>query len=94
MTMIDDVSSWAVWIVPLISCLFVPLVAKYGAKARDYFVIAIAVVTAALAFSLIPGVFFGSGEATGTSIPWIAGIQECTSTRSASCSPRSSHFSG
>jgi NADH-quinone oxidoreductase subunit L len=75
MTTIDDVSSWAVWILPLVSCLFVPLVAKYGAKARDYFVIAIAAVTAALAFSLIPGVFFGNGEATGTSIPWIAGIQ-------------------
>jgi len=75
MTVLDDVSSWAVWILPLVSCLFVPLVAKYGAKARDYFVIAIAAVTAGLAFSLIPGVFFGNGQATGTSIPWIAGIQ-------------------
>jgi len=75
MAMIDDVSSWAVWILPLVSCLFVPLVAKYSAKARDYFVIAIAAVTAGLAFSLIPGVFFGSGQATGISIPWIAGIE-------------------
>ena len=75
MTTINDVSSWAVWILPLVSCLFVPLIAKYGAKLRDYFVIVIAAVTAALAFSLIPGVFFGNGQALSISIPWIAGIE-------------------
>ncbi|HMK94530.1 MAG TPA: NADH-quinone oxidoreductase subunit L [Candidatus Limnocylindrales bacterium] len=75
MTTIDDVSSWAVWILPLISCLFVPVIAKYGSKIRDYFVIAIATVTAGFAFSLIPGIFSGTGQATSISIPWISGIQ-------------------
>jgi len=52
----------------------VPLFAKYSAKARNYFVVAVSVVTAGLALSLVPGVFFGSGQATGTSVAWIAGI--------------------
>jgi NADH-quinone oxidoreductase subunit L len=72
--LLDNVSSWLVWILPLVSSLFVPLFAKYGAKARNYFVIAVSVVTAGLALSLVPGVFFGSGQATGTSVAWIAGI--------------------
>ena len=59
MITIDDVSSWLVWVLPLASSCLVPVVAKYGAKLRDYFVIAIALVTAGFAFSLIPGVFFG-----------------------------------
>ncbi len=72
--LLDNVSSWLVWILPLVSSLFVPLFAKYSAKARNYFVIAVSVVTAGLALSLVPSVFFGSGQATGTSVAWIAGI--------------------
>ena len=72
--LLDDVSAWLVWVIPLISSLFVPLIAKYSDKARNYFVIAIAVITAGLALSLVPGVFFGNGQATGTSVAWIAGV--------------------
>ena len=72
--LLDDISSWLVWVLPLVSSLFVPLIAKYSVKARNYFVVAISVVTAGLALSLVPGVFSGSGEATGASVAWIAGI--------------------
>ena len=72
--MIEDVSSWLVWILPLIASLFVPIIGKYSDKARNYFVVLIAAVTASLALSLVPGVFFGNGQATGTTISWIAGI--------------------
>jgi NADH-quinone oxidoreductase subunit L len=72
--LLDDVSAWLVWVLPLVSSLFVPLIAKYSAKARNYFVVAISVVTVGLALSLVPGVFFGSGAATGTSVAWMAGI--------------------
>jgi len=72
--LLDNVSSWLVWILPLVSSLFVPIFAKYSAKARNYFVVVVSVVTAGLALSLVPGVFFGSGQATGTSVAWIAGI--------------------
>ena len=70
----EDVSSWLVWILPLIASLFVPVIGKYSAKGRNYFVLAISIITAGLALSLVPGVFFGSGKATGTSVSWINGI--------------------
>ena len=69
----DYISAWLVWIIPLIACCFVPLVAKKSDKARNYFVIAIAVVVAALALSLVPGIFSGNGQPTGSSITWILG---------------------
>ncbi len=68
------ISAWLVWIVPLVACLFVPLIGKKSDKARNYFVIAVSVVTAVLAFSLVPSVFFGNGQATVSTISWIQGI--------------------
>ena len=72
--LLEDVSSWLVWVLPLIASLFVPLIGKYSDKARNYFVVAIASVTAALALSLVPSVFFGDGQATGATVSWISGI--------------------
>lgn len=69
--MLSDVTAWLVWIIPLISCLFVPVIARFGGKARDYFVVTITLVTAALAFTLIPDAYLGSSRVTGFSIPWI-----------------------
>ncbi|HYA78454.1 MAG TPA: NADH-quinone oxidoreductase subunit L [Verrucomicrobiae bacterium] len=74
MVAFDIISAWLVWIFPLVACGFVPLVAKRGDKIRNYYVIAVAAVTAALAFSLVPGIFFGNGQPTESTIPWIAGI--------------------
>jgi NADH-quinone oxidoreductase subunit L len=68
---LSDVSSWLVWILPLTSSIFVPLIARLGEKARNYFVVLISLVTAALAFSLIPDVYFGSAEPLGSSTAWI-----------------------
>ncbi len=69
--MLSDVSSWLVWILPLVSSLFVPLIARLGGKARNGFVVVISLVTAALAFSLVPDVYFGSAASLGSSTPWI-----------------------
>jgi NADH-quinone oxidoreductase subunit L len=69
---LSDVSSWLVWILPLISSLFVPLIARFGGKARDYFVVIISLVTAALAFSLVPDVYFGSQGPLLSSATWIS----------------------
>ena len=52
---ITEFSAWAVWVLPLIACLFVPVIAKKGDKIRNYFVIGIMAAVAGLAFSLIPG---------------------------------------
>ena len=73
--MLSDVSSWFVWILPLISSVFVPLIAKFGEKARNYFVVIISSTTAALAFTLVPEAF-GSAGFLHSSLPWFpsAGI--------------------
>jgi NADH-quinone oxidoreductase subunit L len=71
----DSIAAWLVWVIPLIACLFVPVVAKKGDKLRNYFVIAIAVVVAFLAFSLVPSVFFGNGQVEASSyVNWIPGL--------------------
>jgi len=49
----------------------VPLIARLGGKARDAFAVIISVITAALAFSLIPDVYFGSEGVLGSSVSWI-----------------------
>jgi NADH-quinone oxidoreductase subunit L len=69
--LLSDVSSWLVWILPLISSLFVPLIARFSGKARNGFVVIISLITAALAFSLIPDVYFGSTGSFGSSAAWI-----------------------
>lgn len=68
-----DVSSWLVWILPLVSSVFVPLIAKFSVKARNYFVLLIGAVTAFLAFSLIPVVASGAEEFINLTAPWISG---------------------
>ena len=69
--LLADVSSWLVWILPLFSSLFVLLIARLGEKARDAFVIIISGITAALAFSLVPDVYFGTEGALGSIVSWI-----------------------
>ena len=71
---LEEFSAWFVWIIPLIASLFVPLIGKYSEKARNYYVIAIMFVVAALAVSLVPGVWFGDGEATYYTISWVPSI--------------------
>ncbi len=69
-----DYSPWLVWLLPLISSLFVPLIARFSEKARNYFVLAIASITAFLAFSLIPNVpGNGAFDTFASWIPSIAG---------------------
>ncbi len=68
LTDISYISSWLVWILPLVSSVFVPLLGKSSAKARNLFVIIISFVTAGLAFTLIPSAFSGTIEST---LPWI-----------------------
>jgi len=72
--MLEEFSAWFVWVLPLIASLFVPVIGKYSDKARNYFVVAIAAITAALALSLVPGVFFGDGQASTSTVSWISGI--------------------
>ena len=72
--MLEQFSAWFVWVIPLIASLFVPVIAKYSDKARNYFVLAIAGVVAVLALTLVPGVWSSSGVAVSYTISWIPGI--------------------
>ena len=69
----SDVSSWLVWILPLVSSVFVPLIARFSAKARNLFAVLIGAVTAFLAFTLIPAVSSGVESFVNLTAPWIPG---------------------
>ena len=66
-----ELSSWLVWLLPLISSLFVPLIARFSEKARNYYVIIIAAVTASLAFSLVSGATSGHESFVNFFASWI-----------------------
>jgi NADH-quinone oxidoreductase subunit L len=70
--MLSDISSWLVWILPLISSLFIPVIGRLSEKARNYFVVIISLVTAVLAFSLIPDVYYNSAGPLLSTTAWIS----------------------
>ncbi len=69
--MLFDFSSWLVWLLPLVACIFVPLIGRYSSKARDTYVVIIASVTAFLAFTLIPVVSSAPGNVLNLNADWI-----------------------
>jgi NADH-quinone oxidoreductase subunit L len=66
-----DISSWLVWLLPLISSVFVVPIGRLSAKARNFFVILVSFVTAVLAFSLVPDVL-GSSAPLGSPVAWLS----------------------
>jgi len=71
---LTELSAWLVWLLPLISSVFVPLVARLGEKARDYFVVLVSAVTAFFAFTLVPAVYSGGEGFINLALPWIPGV--------------------
>lgn len=69
--MLFEYSSWLVWLLPLISSLFVPLVARISGKARDYYAVVISLVTTVLALVLVLDVVSNSSGFLSPSISWI-----------------------
>jgi NADH-quinone oxidoreductase subunit L len=68
---LSDYSSWLVWLLPLISCLFVPVVARIGGKAKEYYSVLVSLITMVLALSIVPDVI-GSSVPLGSSFSWIS----------------------
>ncbi|MDH5754521.1 MAG: NADH-quinone oxidoreductase subunit L [Candidatus Bathyarchaeota archaeon] len=63
---------WLVWVIPTLSSLFVPLVARLGGKARDYFAVIASLVATVFAFSMVPDVYFDTLTSSGSTVPWIS----------------------
>ncbi len=70
---LTELTSWLVWLLPLICSLFVPLIAKISEKARNYYVVIVVVITACIAFSFVPGIFAGEGAAANLTGSWLPG---------------------
>jgi NADH-quinone oxidoreductase subunit L len=68
---LSDISSWLVWILPLVSSLLVLPIARLSEKARNLFVVLVSLVTAVLAFSLVPDVL-GASAPLGSPVAWIS----------------------
>lgn len=71
-------SPWLVWATPILASLLLPLVAKIGDKARDYFSISMSFVTLGFAASMVPGIYLDTFEIPlGITAQWIPllGIQ-------------------
>jgi NADH-quinone oxidoreductase subunit L len=62
---------WLVWITPIASSLFVPLTARLGGKARNYFAVLMSLVTTVFALSMIPDVYFNTLNSPESSVSWI-----------------------
>jgi len=71
--LLSNITGWLVWIVPLLTSLFVLPIARFSAKARDYFVVFASLVTVVLAFSLVFDVLSSSeGIVIDSSATWIS----------------------
>lgn len=62
------------WITPIVSSLFVPLIARLGGRARNYFAVLVSLVTTAFALSMIPDVYFDTLRNPGYSVAWIPSL--------------------
>ncbi len=67
-------AEWLVWVTPLVSSLFVPLIAKFSTKARDYYAVLMSALTTVIAVSLALDIYFGNAKSIEYSIPWIPAI--------------------
>lgn len=67
-------ASWLVWLVPIVSSLLIPLISRLSGKARNYFAVLVMLVTLALAFSMIPDVYFGALANPESNIAWIPAL--------------------
>ena len=70
----DEYAPWLVWIIPLVSALLIPIVAKISSGLRNWFAVIVSFIGAAYAVSMIPQVLSLHGQAKDLSITWIPQI--------------------
>jgi NADH-quinone oxidoreductase subunit L len=67
-------AQWLVWIIPIVSSLFVPIITRLNKKARDYFAVLTSMATLITAFSITLDLFFSTTKSIEYDIPWIPSI--------------------
>ena len=65
---------WLIWIIPIASSLFVPVIAYLGGKSREYFAVIVGIITTIFAFSIVPDVYFSILEKSDFIFPWIPSL--------------------
>ena len=65
---------WLVWALPIFSSLLVPLITCFNKKARDFFAVAISLITVVFAFLMFSDVYFNALESASSSISWIPSL--------------------
>jgi NADH-quinone oxidoreductase subunit L len=60
-----------VWIIPVVSSLFVPIIGRLGGKTRNYFALLVGLITTIFALSMIPDVFFNNIGNPDSTVTWI-----------------------
>ncbi|MCS7096205.1 MAG: NADH-quinone oxidoreductase subunit L [Nitrososphaerota archaeon] len=63
---------WLVWLLPIISSLFIPLVSRLSNKARNCFALTVSLIALIFALSMIPDVYhLDAAESYELCVPWI-----------------------
>lgn len=66
--------TWLVWMLPIFSSIFIPLVAWLKGKAREYFAITVCAASTILAFSMVPEAYFNALEGYSLTVSWITAL--------------------
>ncbi|MEM3466475.1 MAG: hypothetical protein QW566_08405 [Candidatus Jordarchaeales archaeon] len=66
--------TWLVWMLPIFSSIFIPLVAWLRGKAREYFAITVCAASTILAFSMVPEAYFNALEGYSLTVSWITAL--------------------
>jgi NADH-quinone oxidoreductase subunit L len=67
-------ASWLVWVIPTVSSLFVPIIARLGGKSREYFAVIVGLTATVFAFSMVPDVYFNTLASPDFAFPWIPSL--------------------
>jgi NADH-quinone oxidoreductase subunit L len=70
----DEYAPWLVWIIPLVSALLIPIIAKISSGLRNWFAVIVSFIGAAYAVSMIPQVLSLHGQAKDLTATWIPQI--------------------
>jgi NADH-quinone oxidoreductase subunit L len=69
-----EYAPWLVWIIPLVSALLIPIIAKISSGLRNWFAVIVSFIGAAYAVSMIPQVLNLHGQAKDLTATWIPQI--------------------